>query len=230
MTVDPLGYSATSFWLETSGDDLTPRPALDGSADADVAILGAGYTGLWTAYELLRREPGLKVTVLEREIAGFGASGRNGGWCAAGLQVSSANLERRFGRTGMTAIEDAVDSGVDEIGRVCAEEGIDAGYVKGGGLVVARGPSQVPAMEAHWAGLEAAGRAGHYRRLDAAGVAEHVRVEGALGGVYGTQYASMHPGKLVRGLARAVERRGGTIHERTAVIDVEPGDGSGALR
>ena len=74
-TVDPLGYGATSFWLETSDDDLTPRPALDGSADADVAILGAGYTGLWTAYELLRRDPGLKVTILEREIAGFGASG-----------------------------------------------------------------------------------------------------------------------------------------------------------
>ncbi len=74
-TIDPLGYGATSFWLETCGDDLTPRPSLDGSADADVAILGAGFTGLWTAYELLRREPSLKVTVLEREIAGFGASG-----------------------------------------------------------------------------------------------------------------------------------------------------------
>ena len=113
-TIDPLGYGATSFWLETCDDDLTPRPSLDGSADADVAILGAGYTGLWTAYELLRREPGLKVTILEREIAGFGASGRNGGWCAAGLQVSPANLERRFGRAAMTALEDAVDSGVDE--------------------------------------------------------------------------------------------------------------------
>ena len=229
-TLDPLGYGATSFWLETCADDLTPRPALDGSADADVAILGAGYTGLWTAYELLRRDPSLKVTVLEREIAGFGASGRNGGWCAAGLQVSPATLERRFGRAGMTAIEDAVDSGVDEIGRVCAEEGIDAGYVKGGSLVVARGPSQVPAMEDHWASLVAAGRADHYERLDAAAAAERVRIEGALGGVFGTQYASIHPGRLVRGLARAVERRGGTIHERTAVVDVERGAGSGRLR
>ena len=222
-TIDPLGYGATSFWLETCDDDLTPRPALDGSADVDVAILGAGYTGLWTAYELLRRDPSLKVTVLEREIAGFGASGRNGGWCAAGLQVSPANLERRFGRDGMTAIEDAVDSGVDEIGRVCAAEGIDAGYVKGGSLVVARGPSQVPALEEHWAGLVAAGRADHYERLDAAAAAERVRIEGALGGVFGTQYASIHPGRLVRALARAVERRGGTIHERTAVVDVERG-------
>ncbi len=230
MTVDPLGYGATSFWLETCDDDLTPRPSLDGSADADVAILGAGYTGLWTAYELLRREPGLKVIVVEREIAGFGASGRNGGWCAAGLQVSSATLERRFGRDGMTAIEDAVDSGVDEIGRVSAAEGIAVDYVKGGSLVVARGPSQLPALEAHWAALEAAGRTGHYQRLNAAEAVERVRVSGTLGGIYGTQYASMHPGKLVRGLARAVERRGGTIHERTEVIEVEPGAGGGGVR
>ena len=230
MTTDPSGYGATSFWLETSDDDLTPRPSFDGSGDTDVAILGAGYTGLWTAYELLRREPGLRVTILEREIAGFGASGRNGGWCAAGLQVSSAALERRFGRAGMTAVEDAVDSGVDEIGRVCREEGIDADYAKGGSLVVARGPSQVPAMDEHWAGIEAAGRADHYQRLDAAGAAERIRVDGALGGIFGTQYASMHPGKLVRGLARAVERRGGVIHERTAVVDIEPGAGNGQLR
>lgn len=229
-TIDPIGYGATSFWLETAEDDLTPRPSLAGSADADVAILGAGYTGLWTAYELLRRDPSLKVTILEREIAGFGASGRNGGWCAAGLQVSSANLERRFGRDGMTAIEDAVDSGVDEIGRVCAEEGIDAGYIKGGSLVIARGPSQLPALEAHWEGLVAAGRADHYELLDAAGANDRVRVEGARGAVFGTQYASIHPGRLVRGLARAVERRGGTIHERTEVIEVEPGAGSGRLR
>jgi glycine/D-amino acid oxidase-like deaminating enzyme len=230
VTIDPNGYGATSYWLETSDDDLTPRPGFDGSGDTDVAILGAGYTGLWTAYELLRREPGLKVTILEREIAGFGASGRNGGWCAAGLQVPSATLERRFGRAGMSAIEDAVDSGVDEIGRVCREERIEADYTKGGSLVVARGPSQVPAMDQHWASLEASGRADHYERLDAAGAAARVRVDGALGGIFGTQYASMHPGKLVRGLARAVERRGGTIHERTAVVEVEPGAGNGQLR
>ena len=130
----------------------------------------------------------------------------------------------------MTAIEDAVDSGVDEIGQFCADEGVDAGYVKGGSLVVARGPSQLPALEDHWASLVAAGREEHYQKLDAAGAAERVRVEGALGGVYGTQYASMHPGRLVRGLAHAVERRGGTIHEQTAVLDVEPGAGNGRVR
>src|SRR5581483_2449822 len=72
-----------SLWLETAGDDLTARPRLPGDAVADVAIIGAGYTGLWAAHHLLRHDPSLRVVVLEREIAGWGASGRNGGWCSA---------------------------------------------------------------------------------------------------------------------------------------------------
>src|SRR5688500_18962065 len=83
-------YGSYSFWLESSVDDLTPRPPLDGSTEVDIAILGAGFTGLWTAYCLLRRDPALNVLVVEREIAGFGASGRNGGWCVADFPVSPA--------------------------------------------------------------------------------------------------------------------------------------------
>src|SRR5215217_9291878 len=98
LAVDPIDeekrtlkdYASYSYWLETSGDDLTPRPPLDGSIDVDVAILGAGFTGLWTAYCLLRRDPSLSVLVVEREIAGFGASGRNGGWCVADFPISPA--------------------------------------------------------------------------------------------------------------------------------------------
>ena len=93
----PPDYRATSFWLETCGDDLTPRPPLDGDAEADVAILGAGLTGLWTAYELQRRMPGLRIAILERDIAGFGASGRNGSWCTPDLNISLPMLARRFG-------------------------------------------------------------------------------------------------------------------------------------
>src|SRR5471032_1861072 len=221
---DPQGYGATSFWLETAGDDLTPRPALHGEIDADVAILGAGYTGLWTAYSLLLRDPSLKVVLLEREIAGFGASGRNGGWVASGLNASSDRLKSRFGQQGMTAIEDAVAGAVDAVGVAIAREGIDADYTKGGSLTVARGREQLPALEAHWQSLEASGRAAGYRRLDAAATAERIRVEGVLGSIYGGQYAVVHPGKLVRGLARAVERHGGTIYEQTVVTDIQPGD------
>ena len=220
---DPLGYATTSYWLESAGDDLTPRPALRSEIDADVAILGAGYTGLWTAYELLRRDPSLKVVVVEREIAGYGASGRNGGWVASGLNASSDRLARRFGQDGMSAIEDAVAGAVDAVGVAIAREGIEADYAKGGSLTVARGPEQLPALDDHWRSLERSGRAGGYCRLDATETAERIRIEGALGSIYGSQYAVVHPGKLVRGLARAVERHGGTIYEQTAVTDIEPG-------
>ncbi len=91
-------YSNYSFWLETSGDDLTPRSSLVGSTEVDVVVLGAGYTGLWTAYYLLKNSPGLRVAVIEKEIAGFGASGRNGGWCSSKFPVTPATLEHRHGR------------------------------------------------------------------------------------------------------------------------------------
>ena len=115
-------YGSYSFWLETSGDDLTPRPRLDGSIDVDVAVMGAGYTGLWTAYYLLRRDPSLRVAVVEREIAGFGASGRNGGWCYPGFPVSLSLLRERYGTEAARAVSRAMVDTVDEIERVIADE------------------------------------------------------------------------------------------------------------
>jgi glycine/D-amino acid oxidase-like deaminating enzyme len=91
-------YATYSYWLETCGDDLTPRPALDGSIDVDVAILGAGFTGLWTAYYLQERDPSLKIAILEREIAGFGASGRNGGGLGNRFPVGLRRMAQLFGR------------------------------------------------------------------------------------------------------------------------------------
>ncbi|MBI3978020.1 MAG: FAD-dependent oxidoreductase [Chloroflexi bacterium] len=216
-------YRAYSFWLETAADDLTPRPPLDGLVDVDVAILGAGYSGLWTAYYLLRRTPTLKVAVVEREIAGFGASGRNGGWCSSGFPIAPAELEERFGREAARAVLLTLYDAVDEVGRVAAEEGIDAQYVKAGALRIARGPHQMPALHSAYATYERLGLAEHYRLLDAAQTAERIRVSRTLGALSVADCAVVHPGRLVRGLARAVERRGGTIYEQTTVTDFTPG-------
>ncbi|HWC67524.1 MAG TPA: FAD-dependent oxidoreductase, partial [Acidimicrobiales bacterium] len=91
-------YRSRSLWLDSLEDDaLAPRPALAGDTQVDVAIVGAGYTGLWTAYELRRRDPGMRIAVLEAEVAGFGASGRNGGWCSAFLPMSLTRLAERHG-------------------------------------------------------------------------------------------------------------------------------------
>ncbi len=76
-------YRDVSLWLDRFPGSLTPRPALPGDIRCDVAIIGAGFTGLWTAYYLQRADPSLSIAILEKEIAGFGASGRNGGWCSA---------------------------------------------------------------------------------------------------------------------------------------------------
>ena len=142
-----LDPASVSFWLETSRDDLTTRPALDGSIEADVAILGAGYTGLWTAYYLLRRDPSLRVVVLEREVAGFGASGRNGAWCAPDLNISMSRLARLHGDDAAHRMQQATYDAVDEVGRVCAEEGIDAGSARAAQLIVARGTQGEPTIE-----------------------------------------------------------------------------------
>jgi glycine/D-amino acid oxidase-like deaminating enzyme len=212
-------YTTYSFWLETCGDDLTPRPSLDGWTEVDVAILGAGFTGLWTAYYLLRREPSLRVAVVEREIAGFGASGRNGGWCTSGFPLNLAQLAARFGRDAARAVQRAMVDAVDEVGRINADEGIDAQYRKGGRLLIARGRHQMPAVQHGYTAVQKLGLADHYQMLDAAQTAERIRVAGAVGSLFTPDCAVIHPGKLVRGLARAVERRGGTIYEQTEVVD-----------
>jgi len=216
-------YRRYSFWLETAGEDLTPRPQLNGSIDADVAILGAGYTGLWTAYYLLRRDPSLKVVIAEREIAGFGASGRNGGWCTAGFPVSPTVLKERHGLDAARAVQAAMYDTIDEVGRIAAEESIDAGFHKGGALRLARGRHQLPLIKQAHETAKAFGLADHYHLLDERETAERLRVTNVLGSLFTPDCAMVHPGRLVRGLARAVERCGGTIYEQTPVTEIVPG-------
>jgi glycine/D-amino acid oxidase-like deaminating enzyme len=221
--LDGKDYRRYSFWLETAGEELIPRPALEGTERADVAILGAGFTGLWTAYYLLKNDPSLRVVVLEGEVAGFGASGRNGAWCGSGFPVTPGELARRFGREAARGLIIEMRSTVDEVGRVAEAEGIDARYFRGGMLRVARGPGQLPAVRAAREAYRALGLGDDYRVLDAEETDRRVRITGAEGAFYNPHCATVHPGRLVRGLARAVERLGGRIFERSAVVDYETG-------
>jgi glycine/D-amino acid oxidase-like deaminating enzyme len=216
-------YRSYSFWLETAGEDLTPRPSLPGPTRADVAILGAGFTGLWTAYYLLRQDPSLRVVVLESEIAGFGASGRNGAWCNSAFPVTPPELMRRFGKEATRDLLLEMRGAVDEVGRVAEAESIDAQYIRGGQLRVARGPAQVPANEDAYQTAQTLGLEEDLRLLDARETAERVRITGAEGGLYNPHCATIHPARLARGLARAVERLGGEIFERTTITDYEGG-------
>src|SRR5215210_8978906 len=111
-------YMDISYWLETCGDDLTPRPPLTESIDVDVAILGAGFSGLWTAWYLKQYQPNLLIAIIEREIAGFGASGRNGAWCTSEFPTGPAALAKTYGRTAAIATVQEMRQTVREIGQV----------------------------------------------------------------------------------------------------------------
>jgi glycine/D-amino acid oxidase-like deaminating enzyme len=203
-------YRTVSFWHDTVPSDLSPRPALPGDTDVDVAIVGGGLTGLWTAYYLAKRDPGIRIAVLEKEIAGFGASGRNGGWCSALFPASAAALERRHGRDAAIRMRQAMIDTVDEVGRVATEEGIDCDYVKGGTLSFVRSPAQRIRAVADVA------EAAEY------GV-DHPRWSPQRDHVLDPACARLHPAKLVRGLAETVERMGVTIFEQTEVLDFARG-------
>jgi glycine/D-amino acid oxidase-like deaminating enzyme len=218
-----MDYTKYSFWLETAGAALTPRAPLTRSSEVDVAILGGGYSGLWTAYYLLLANPGLRVAIVEKDIVGFGASGRNGGWCSSKFPVTPGMLSRRFGREAARALMLAMCATVDEVARVCAEEGIDAHFRKGGMLSLARGAHQLPMLRAAFDSYEAIGLKDHARLLSAEEAAERVKVTNVHGALSTPHNASVHPGRLVRGLARAVERRGGVIYEQTEITSFEEG-------
>ena len=113
MTDNHRAYRSLSLWHDTAGDDWAPRAPLPGGLDVDVAIVGAGFTGLWTAYYLAQRDPSLRIAVLEKEIAGFGASGRNGGWSSAEFPASLGWLARRYGRDAAVAQYRAMQASIE---------------------------------------------------------------------------------------------------------------------
>jgi glycine/D-amino acid oxidase-like deaminating enzyme len=213
----------SSYWLETAGDDPTPRPPLDGSERADVAVLGAGFTGLWTAWYLLARDPSLRVVVVEAETVGFGASGRNGGWLTAGIALSPTELARRTSPITARATIEAMRATVSEVADVCAREGIDAQLRRGGVLRVARGQHERPRLQAGYDELARLDLTDGITLLDRSQLEARLRVAGAVGALHDAHGALVHPGRLVRGLARRVEVAGARIVEGTPVTAVEPG-------
>lgn len=216
----------TSLWWDTLPPGLLAPigPRLEGDVDADVVIVGAGYTGLWTAYYLLTTSPGIRVTVVEAQYAGFGASGRNGGWASALFPASLDAVARVGGRDGAIRQQRTMFDTVDEIGRVATAEGWDIHWAKGGTIVAARTPLQWKRAQeeiAHW-------REWGFGEGDAAllGPQESRRIlngTDVMGATYTPHCAAIHPARLVRHLARTVAARGGRIYEQSPVTSLEPG-------
>lgn len=216
-------YREVSYWLEDV-PHLRARPRLEGVHEADVAILGGGYTGLWTAYYLTELEPSLRVAILEAEIAGYGASGRNGGWCNSSmLGVSPEELARRVGAEGARAMFMALRETVDEVGQVCQREGIDVAWRKAGVIRAAVGRHELPLLQQRWAAQERLGLTDGCTLLGEVELKRRVRIASARGALHDSHVAFHHPARLVRGLAEVVESRGVTIFEQSPVVDYRLG-------
>ena len=217
-------YREESFWMRSLSDDLSPRPPLESDTAVDVAIVGGGYTGLWTAFYLKHLQPDLRVAIAEAEIAGYGASGRNGGWCVgttSGMETYLASPELRDGglRLQRTLFET-----VNEIGRVCETERIDCHFEKGGLLQLATAPAHRVSLRARLEKYRALGLGEeHYRWLEPPESAARIRVRSNLGAMFSPHCAAVHPARLARGLAAAVEGKGVRIYEHSPVVAVERG-------
>lgn len=210
-----------SFWWHQAGLPA-PRSALPGDLDVDVAIVGAGYTGLWTAYYLKRAEPSLRIAVLERRFAGFGASGRNGGWLTNTITGGRERYLARWGRDAVSALQRAMNETVGEVMDVARARGIDADVLRGGEYSVALNDAQWARVrdtfvaEREWPGTDV-------ELLDAHAAGNRIAFEGTRGAMWHPHAARIQPAKLLRGLADVIERMGVTIYEGTRVTEIVPG-------
>ncbi|MEP6816211.1 MAG: FAD-binding oxidoreductase [Marmoricola sp.] len=197
---------------------------LAGPASYDVAVVGAGLTGLWTAYYLRKADPGLRVAVLEAEVAGFGASGRNGGWCSALFPTPWEALVKSSSAGEALRLHRGMADTVREVGRVTGAEGIDAHFQRGGTVTLARTPVQLErARQSVATARERGFTQDDERLLDRSEASAMLDADGVLGGTFTPHCAAIHPARLVRGLARVVEAAGVPIFEQTRVHGIRPG-------
>lgn len=216
-----------SYWLGL--DSYEPGPPLTEDIEADVAIVGGGFTGLWSAYHLLKEDPGLTIVVLESAAVGYGASGRNGGFAMTLVHRSLQDLVRSVGKQGALAIHSAAEQAIHTVERVCAEESINADLMPNGLLVVSNSPLQDEhirgeATLARELGIES------IRLLDRDEIQARVHSETFRLGLAEEPCVLVNPARLVRGLRDAVVRLGGRVFEGTAVDEIKQANDGVTLR
>lgn len=213
-----------SFWYADIGGPPASRPPLPGDIEADVCIVGAGYTGLWTAYYLKKAEPALRIAIVEKEFAGFGASGRNGGWLSGGFSWSREKYAKTSSRGAVIDMQRAMSGTVDEVIAIAAAEGIDADIRRVDNITVATNAAQLERAKAEYE------EARHWEMpperlafLGAQEARERIAIDNVLGAFVVRDVARVQPAKLVQGLAAAVVRLGVPIYEQTQVLALEKG-------
>ena len=214
-------YRSLSFWHDSMPETLEPRTKLNEDIDADVAIAGAGYTGLWTAWYLKKLKPSLRIVILEAEVAGFGASGRNGGWCSGYLSGIEYWLNKQRTRESAIRLQRLMFDAVDEVGRVSRESSVDCHYERSGNLEIAVNTAQLERLRQQ---LEHSRSLGFddedYRWLDREQIKHTLDVDQALAAVHMSHTAAIHPCRLARGLADRLEESGVSIFEKSPVTGI----------
>jgi glycine/D-amino acid oxidase-like deaminating enzyme len=216
--------SSQSLWWSSLEEPVTPRATLQRHLDVDVAIVGGGFTGLWTARELLRRDSMLRIAVLEKEVCGFGASGRNGGWASGLFPMSNASVIRRYGQASFDHQRRVLQEAVVELGASARNDGIDARYVRGGTMTFARSEIQVARLTEEISSSRDCGiGADDLAWIEGPELDARARVAGAIGAQYSPHCARIDPARLVRGLSDVDEHLGAMIFENTTVTRIIPG-------
>ena len=215
-----------SFWLQEALGDAPDQPPLEGAARADIAIMGGGFVGLWTAIRIKERDPACDVVVLEQDVCGGGASGRNGGevlswWAKAGKLVDLCGREEAI-RIGQASVD-----AIGEIEEFCKAHGIDAEFNRGGYLWTATTEAQLGAWDSTVELLRDLG-APALELLEPAEVARRAGSPVHIAGVLDPSAATVQPAKLARGLRRVALELGVRIHEHSARDRSRPAQPGGA--
>ncbi|UJA21371.1 FAD-dependent oxidoreductase [Thermoleophilia bacterium SCSIO 60948] len=215
-------HDARGWWLDDAGP-VEPEPPLEGDVRADVVVVGGGFTGLWTAWEVLAAEPEASVVLLEAdEHCGAGPSGRNGGFANC-LWFSLPGMRDRFGDARAIEVARESQAAVDAIGEFCEAEGVDAHFRQSGYMQVATTPVHDGAWERPLEALAELGEPQAARELTPAEVAERCASPVFRGGALYPGAATVHPARLALGLRRRLIDRGVRIFERTPVLEVRSG-------
>ncbi|MCP4047123.1 MAG: FAD-dependent oxidoreductase [Gammaproteobacteria bacterium] len=215
-------YRKLSYWLDSVPGSLAPRESLDQDIEVDVAIAGAGYTGLWTAYYLKQLKPDLSIAIIESEIAGFGASGRNGGWCSSYLSGIDSLLVDPDKAESAIHLQKLLFETVREVGRVAKLESIDCHFDQAGHVEVATIPPHLERVREEVDFMHELGfPEDDIRWLSPEQVRDHINIDGVLGGMFMPHCAAIHPARLARGLAEVLERQGVKIYEHSPVIKLD---------
>ncbi|MGL6208654.1 MAG: NAD(P)/FAD-dependent oxidoreductase [Paracoccaceae bacterium] len=218
----PKTIGDISFWYADIGLP-SPRPPLTGDTTVDVCIIGAGYTGLWTAHYLRALAPDLNILILEKHFAGYGASGRNGGWLTGGFAWNHARYAATSSEAAVRAMVRAMNGTVDEVIAVAEDNAIDADILRTDELMVAVTPAQAARVTAEVAHRRHWGEEARVHQIDGPAARARVNVPGIQGGMIVEGVARIQPAKLARGLALMVERQGTRIAENTPAIAITPG-------